>query len=400
MPYRSNPHYSDPTWGRATENLVSGLFGNPAQEAQFESQLTQARLGQQQGRRNEEVWEAFGDTDIINDAPGFVQTVGQFFGPDQVQHTGDLLLAAAGVDDSSTDDQVRRRFIGAGNAPGADFAASGAEADHISARNAEEAFREMLMREQHAGRRQNSVNTTALERERLNQTGQTEREQLRLNNPRDLEAALAKAVLGGDMPLGDAYRIYDPNVERNIAGSDLSLDDQARLVNNRGFTGDEFGPNRGGTFTGESGSGGGRGEPSIGDRISFGDAIDGVVGVAVPGFNPEDRSTDLPPQDRLDLESRAAEIWRESGQTISPAEAVNQALAEFGGIEFADPGRDGWFSSSEPSNPRLVRPGGNQGQQQQPVQPPPMHERRVGQIYDTPRGPMMWAGEGWIQPEA
>ncbi len=33
-----------------------------------------------------------------------------------------------------------------------------------------------------------------------------------------------------------------------------------------------------------------------------------------------------------------------------------------------------------------------------PVMPPPVSERKAGQTYQTPKGPLKWTGTGWAEP--
>ena len=111
----------------------------------------------------------------------------------------------------------------------------------------------------------------------------------------------------------------------------------------------------------------------------------------------------MAPDDKARVEVRAVEILADQGYMLPTAKAVDLAIQDLGGLS-RDDGKRRFRFNKDPS----VTLGGGQPQGRPQGQPqgqptptqadiPPPAQRRVGQVYDTPRGPLMWTGEGWVE---
>lgn len=147
MPYRTNTYYTDPAIARGVENLASALFGNPAQDAQLEFTLSRAKQIQDEVRRDRDARQradTAADLFAQGDIPGAMSALVGTADPRYLPGLGDAALAFRANAPGATDDQIRRAFIGAGHNPAEHFASTAGRADTIAARDAASAMEEAL----------------------------------------------------------------------------------------------------------------------------------------------------------------------------------------------------------------------------------------------------------------
>lgn len=257
MPFTTNVYYSNPAIGRGVENLAAGLFGNPAQDASMELTLSRARQIQQDAQQARETRVALSQAADLFRAGDYSGGMGALLSSGDASyapHLGSAALAFNANRPGATDDEIRRSFIGSGRNPSADFATTAGRADDIAARDAAAALRQ-------ATSVQGMQNAGALERARLQAANALERDRLALDNPRTLEALAAMRAQAGEIPLGDAARMFNPlSVDQRIASEAPSAEEAGIL---RGYRDNRYQYGVGDTTA--AGGEGGAGAPSMED---------------------------------------------------------------------------------------------------------------------------------------
>lgn len=374
MPYRTNTFYTDPAIAQGVNNLAAALFGNPAQDAQLEYTLSQARNIQQKARLEREARDRvraaadlFGRGDVTAGMSELVGTGDAAY----LSNMGDAALAFRANTPETTDDEIRRAFIGAGKNPSQHFATTAARADEIADRDA----------------RASMAESEAVQR---------------LRNRGSIEGLTAERVGAGEMSLDEAARLFDPlSVDQRIALEAPDAETAGRLRGYRDRSGGEDDP---GIDWLEA-----QRRQALQDQLQT-EALNQLIDMGLPVEGKSARTDLLPPGMLVEV---AGEAWSnmladlEANRQPAPAGVyVNQALSRrVGGLDYTDD--NNWvpfFGEEELSvRPPVSSVPATPTQQQPATQAvPPPAQRVSGKVYDTPRGPMVWyvdpqTGEsGWL----
>jgi hypothetical protein len=236
--------FADPAWARASDNLAQLIAGDPGGKAQYQSALTNIQSKQQEDRFSREDRGYFseaadalmlgdpqsaytssmrtGNAGVMNAMPGFVQG------------NAGARFAGGEIDEN----QMRAFMGGAGNAGGVDTALSTGRADQVSARNAQESYRQ-------AAGVQGIRNRSTLEGAAVQDAGSALSDpdmvrQLSLAlgadglNP---ENVLANSMMTGGTGIEDGIRMADPlstdqYTAQQAAAEGLTADGTERLGEN------------------------------------------------------------------------------------------------------------------------------------------------------------------------
>lgn len=107
-------------------------------------------------------------------------------------------------------------------------------------------------------------------------------------------------------------------------------------------------------------------------------------------------------QTQTAVRARASQLYQQN--QLNPTDAVRQALQEL--TQTGTSGSDDWIPFNEspavmpkqtmaaPQAKAPAQPGKGSGATA-PTTVPPAGQRKAGQIYPTPKGPMIWTGTGW-----
>ena len=197
---RPNPFQTDPVWAQATDNLAQIIQGNPAEQAQIEAGLTQARSQQQQdrfARQNRQHMSEAADALDTGDMQGFITNATRTNNPDMLQRVPETLQAHGGVslaDGVFNEDQMMALMAGAGNAGDPDTALSMDHQNQISGRNAGE-DRALARTEARAD----------------------------MMNPTDMEGVAARGTATGDMGIDEAVLALGAD-DRALAETEAQVD--------------------------------------------------------------------------------------------------------------------------------------------------------------------------------
>jgi hypothetical protein len=141
--------FADPAWARASDNLAQLIAGDPGGKAEYQSALTNIQSKQQEDRFSREDRSYFNEaSDALELNPQRAYSAVMRTGnagvmnamPDFVQGNAGARFAGGEIDEN----QMRAFMGGAGNAGGVDTALSTGRADQVSARNAQEDYRQAV----------------------------------------------------------------------------------------------------------------------------------------------------------------------------------------------------------------------------------------------------------------
>lgn len=415
MPLGANRYYSDPTIGRIGSNLATAIYGDP--EARLKRGLYDAQAenyGAETERNRAEAGKYGAETDKLreeargqkglNDAQDNLgNAISMFSAPIPGESPQDTMTRNApavaafmkahrgNTQEASTalgniwaqimgqgdPDQVRRGLTLQGKMPDQNFSPTGAIADQNAGRNSDLITGQELAKQNLANR--GSMGTTIYtqgqenKRNDINEAGRNSR----FYNAPITAPANSTVFLPKPNPnfaqFGD--RVYGRTDTTGRLPSEISLKDVEDAV----FAGARQIPGA-----------------TMPDPTKPGDTI----------INP-DFEKQFPPAKVVAARSAAAQVFQQTRDVTKAANAYTQTLGVQAGSSYTPPQPAGisslWMGKGTPgaivppvgAAPQAgpVTPAAPMGAQTQPAPPP--EQRRAGQVYQTPKGPLTWTGTGW-----
>jgi len=418
MPFKSNTYYSDPALGAGIESLGGAIFGDPSKrvdyalrgaQGQYYNARTDAAL--EDARRNREQFDAqSGIGNSIGEAlfsmaqgpnvdgsagiqipktpeeirasmPGLLNAAGRAYG-NKADALGQIFQLIGGL--SGDQGLGLSGLTAAGHMPGKDTALTPGVQDRF--RSEDEAARMARERLQQDG---------AMAREQVQEGGRNAR---RFDHPINVNdgntvffppghpSAPATAVSQGP-GMGSMFTV--PAAPGAGAG---------RYVQS---------PNPDGTFSWRLAKEGLAAPPpgaasrqeTLSAQIRAEDAlmklVDQAAGAQYENGKLVEGSVDLPQDARVAVASRAKQIITET-PGVSPLSAATQALNEI--TDYSEKST-GLFGNGTPKKSRKLKPPAEAAAPTTTPAPqsaaPPPAARVVGQVYPSPKGPVMWTEAGW-----